>query len=139
MGPQVTITHDTSPYRDSPNPSCSNLDCAVQEPPPIPNIRHVRLASGWLTSSWNAFFLLAATKLGQGNLFTGVCDSVHRGSVCLSGCWDTTPPLSRHPPERTPPPRADTPLSQSRQPPPQSRHSPGADTLPLEQIHPPRK
>ena len=24
-------------------------------------------------------------KLGQGNVFTGVCDSVHRGSVCSGG------------------------------------------------------
>ena len=50
-------------------------------------------------------------KLGQGYIFTGVCDSVNRG-VCLSACWDTpragtppeqTPPQSRHPPEQTPP------------------------------------
>ena len=32
-----------------------------------------------------------ATKLGQGYVFTGVCDSVHGGGVCLSACWDTTP------------------------------------------------
>ena len=37
-----------------------------------------------------------ATKLGQGYVFTGVCDSVHRG-FCLSACWDTTHPGSRHP------------------------------------------
>ena len=30
-------------------------------------------------------------KLGQGNVFTGICDSVNRG-VCLSACWDTSPP-----------------------------------------------
>ena len=56
------------------------------------------------------------TRLGQGNVFTGVCDSVHRGRgcVCLSACWDTTTPL-----EQTPP-RADTP-PESR--PPGSRHS----------------
>ena len=38
-----------------------------------------------------------AMKLGQGYIFTGICDSVHRG-VCLSACWDTTPPRTRHPP-----------------------------------------
>ena len=49
-------------------------------------------------------YLPAATKLGQGNVFTGICDSVHRGGVCLSACWDATPPgadtpaQSRHPP-----------------------------------------
>ena len=65
-------------------------------------------------------FLLAATKLGQGNVFTGVCDSVHRGGVCLSACWDTPHPPgadphgSRHhppeqiPPEQTPPREADS-------------------------------
>ena len=42
--------------------------------------------------------LLAATKLGQGNVFTGVCDSVHRGGcVCLSA-----PPRQVPPQEQTP-------------------------------------
>ena len=83
-------------------------------------------------------------------LFTG-------GDVCLSACWDTTPPRSRHPWEQTPPwsrhplradtpsradtpPRADTPLK-SRHPPgsrhPQEQTPPGADPLPLEETHPP--
>ena len=50
-----------------------------------------------------------ATKLMQGYVFTGVCDPFHKGVVCLSACWDTTPPAphtspgagsprSRHPP-----------------------------------------
>ena len=44
----------------------------------------------------------------QGNIFTPVCHSVHRG-VCLSACWDTTPP-GAHPLEQTPhPPRPDPP------------------------------
>ena len=46
------------------------------------------------------YWLPPATKLGQGYIFTGVCDSVNRG-VCLSACWDT--PRSRHPLEQTPP------------------------------------
>ena len=30
-------------------------------------------------------------SLGQGNIFSPVCHSVHRGrGVCLSACWDTT-------------------------------------------------
>ena len=64
------------------------------------------------------------TKLGQGNVFTGICDSVHRGGVCLSACLDT--PGSRHPPEQTPP-RPDPPDQkpyQSRHHPPRSRHHP---------------
>ena len=85
-------------------------------------------------SDTTSTFLPAATKLGQGNVFTGVCDSVHRG-VCLSTCWDTTLPPEQTPLEQTPP-RADThhpkqthhPLEQT---PPWSRHTPpGADTLP---------
>ena len=43
---------------------------------------------------------------GQSNVFTGVCDSVHRGGgVCFSACWDTRPP----PREQTRPPGADPP------------------------------
>ena len=44
-------------------------------------------------------------SLGQGNIFSSVCQEFcSQGGVCLSACWDTTPPGSRHPP------RADTPL-----------------------------
>ena len=48
------------------------------------------------------------------------------GGVCLSACWDTTPPRadtppgSRHPPQQTPPTGADTPQEQT--PSPRSRH-----------------
>ena len=80
-------------------------------------------------------FLPAATKLGQGNVFTGVCDSVHMGGVCLSACWDVTPPpRSRHPLEQTPPPGADTPRSRHA---PRTR-PPRADT-PHQSRHPPEQ
>ena len=64
------------------------------------------------------------------------------GGVCLSACWDTTPPGSRHPLEWTPPPGSRHPLPGSRHT-PQSRHPSRADTPPLEQTppqsrHPPR-
>ena len=52
------------------------------------------------------------TKLGQGYVFTGMCDSVHGGGVCLSACWDTTP-QSRHPPGADTPPRSRHPPLQS--------------------------
>ena len=58
--------------------------------------------------------LPAATKLGQGNVFTGVCDSVH-GRGCLPQCM-----LGYHTPGSRHPPGADTPWS---------RHPPGADTV----------
>ena len=52
-------------------------------------------------------------SLGQGNIFTPVCPSVHRGGVCLSACWDTTPtfPGTMHPPGPC------TPLPQDHAPP----------------------
>ena len=58
-----------------------------------------------------------ATKLGEGYVFTGVCDSVHRGEGGLPRCLLGYPP-----------PRADTPRKQT--PPP-----PGADTPRIR--HPP--
>ena len=65
-----------------------------------------------------------ATKLGQGYIFTGVCDSVHRG-VCLSACWDTTPP-GAGPPDQAPP--LEQAPSQTRNPldqaaPPSTEHA----------------
>ena len=36
-------------------------------------------------SFW-CWLLPAATKLGQGNVFTGVCDSVHGGGGCIQAC-----------------------------------------------------
>ena len=80
--------------------------------------------------SQNIFFLVSslppATKLGQGYVFTGVCDSVHRG-VSASVHAGIPHPPSRHPPEQTPP---------REQTPPVSRHPlPRADTHTPEQTH----
>ena len=60
-------------------------------------------------------YLLAATKLGQGNVFTGICDSVHRGG-CLPQCMlgYQPPPRSRPPTTRPPPPGAEPPPPGSR-------------------------
>ena len=71
-------------------------------------------------------FLPAATKLGQSNIFTGVCLSTGGGEGCLPQCMLGYTPWSRSPgadilPEQTPP-RADTPQSRHPQTPP------GADT-----------
>ena len=77
-------------------------------------------------------YLPAATKLGQGNVFTGVCDSVHRGGLpqCMLG-YHT--PQTRHPPGPGTPPRPGTPRISHTTPPPKTRHPlgpdpPGADT-----------
>ena len=49
--------------------------------------------------------LPAATKLGQGNVFTGVCDSVHRrGGVSASVHAGMHPPREDTPKSRHPPP-----------------------------------
>ena len=106
----------------------------------------IKASNGWSNQS---MFLPPATKLGQGYVFTGVCDSAHRGDVCLSACWDTTNPQEavtlleqttprsrQHPREQTPweltPPGADTPLGVDTHPrswhpleqtPPQQTHA----------------
>ena len=54
------------------------------------------LLSFMVVISLSLYSLPPATKFAQGYIFTGVCDSVNRGGVCLSACWDT--PRSRHPP-----------------------------------------
>ena len=66
-------------------------------------------------------------KLGQGNIFTGVCYSVHKG-VCLSACWGTTPPPrpGRYPQDQAGPP------GPGRHP-PGARNPPGPVTPPPEQ------
>ena len=89
-------------------------------------------------------FLPPATKLGQGNIFTGVCDSVHRGCgvpQCMLGYHN--PPGTRHPPGpgRYPWDQAGTlPWDQvgtpwTRQTPPRTRQAPplGAGRHPPEQ------
>ena len=74
---------------------------------------------------FDLYYYRPQRSCGQGNIFTPVCHSVHRGGVCLSAYWDTTPP---HPPEQThSSPGADTPPEQT---PPRSRH-------PWKQTHPP--
>ena len=85
---------------------------ALRQNPPADGYCYGRYAP-----SWNAFLLPATTKLGQGNAFTGVCDSVHRGA--LPQCMLDTP-QTRHPPAQTPP-RPDPPLEQT---------PPGGDPLP---------
>ena len=49
-------------------------------------LKHIWFVSGRYTSYWNAFLLPPAMKLGQGNVFTGICDSVNRGVPAPGGC-----------------------------------------------------
>ena len=62
--------------------------------------RNISLFIHWV-KYWG--FLPAATKLGQGNVFTGVCDSVHRGRSLPQCILGYTPP-EQTPREQTPPP-----------------------------------
>ena len=98
-------------------------------------------------SSRRLQFLPAATKLGQGNIFTGVCLSTGGGGVSASvhaGIYppeqtppqpDTHTPRPDTPPDQTPPPRPETPTPPRAGPPDQTRHPPeqtppGPDTHP---------
>ena len=96
--------------------------------------------------------LPAATKLGQGNVFTDICDSVHRGGLpqCMLGYHPPDqnprdqPPRPGTPREQTPP-QEQTPRDQAPGTPPDqaplgadSRPPLGADNLPLG-ADPPRK
>ena len=76
-----------------------------------------------LNCTQEELLLPSATKLGQGYVFTGVCDSVHRGGClpqCMLGYHHHTPPPGADTPH---PPGADTPWEQT---PPRSRHRPRA-------------
>ena len=70
-------------------------------------------------------FLPPANEVWGKVIFSEACvnNSVHRGGVCLSACWDTTTPGSRHPSKtrhpRSRPPQEQTPLDQAH---PRSRH-----------------
>ena len=58
-------------------------------------------------------FTARKRSLGQGNVFTPVCHSVHggRGVVCLIACWHT-PPSRQNPPWADTPPRQTSPYGQ---------------------------
>ena len=95
-----------------------------QTPPPWSACWEIWATREQYASYWNAILLPPTTKLGQGYVFTGMCDSVHRGVSAsvhagIPPPWEQTPP----PPEQTPrsrhPSEADTPRADI---------SPGADT-----------
>ena len=89
------------------------------------------------------FITARKRSLGQGNIFRSMCQEFcpRGGGVCLSACWDTTPPPGpgrhppgpgRHPPGpgRHPPrpgkhPQTRHPLGTRQAPPGLGRHPPG--------------
>ena len=106
-------------------------------------------------------FLPPAMKLGQGYVFKGVCDSVHRGGVpdqvpprparyippppgTRYTPWTRHPPRTRYPPGPGMPPRTRHTTPQTRYTPPRTRHTPQTrytpqtrNILPQDQVHPP--
>ena len=80
------------------------------------------------------YLLPPATKLGQGYVFTGACDSVHRG--VSASVHAGIPPGADTPPADTPqsrhPPRADTPELTHPASPRANTHSPREQTPPTE-------
>ena len=74
---------------------------------------HFNCLYHWMTkpskviSGYEKLLLPPATKLGQGNVFTGVCDSVNSGVSASVHAGIPHTPQSRHPP------RADTPPLQA--------------------------
>ena len=73
----------------------------------LTNMHHLRFIH---TKQKRNLLLPPATKLGQGYVFTRVCDSVHREGVSASVYAGIPPPprtgtpLTRHPPGSDPPP-----------------------------------
>ena len=85
-------------------------------------------------------YLPPAMKLGQGYVFTGICDSVNSGR-CLPQYmlgYHNPPGADTHPREQTHPPRADPPWSRHH-PPRADTTTPRADTTPPEQTPPRRR
>ena len=84
-----------------------------------------------------------AMKLGQGYVFTGICDSVHRGGVPdqVHPLGPGTPPRTRYPPDQVPPwdqvppGPGSAPLGPGTPPGDQVPPTPG--TPPWDQVHPP--
>ena len=79
-------------------------------------------------------YLPPATKLGQGYIFTGVCDSVHGGGgesasvhAGIPPPLDQAPPGSMHPPGQGTPPRTGSPSPWNKHPldqaPPSTEHA----------------
>ena len=82
---------------------------------------------------FHSLFLPPATKLGQGNVFTGVCESVHRGGVPDTPPGPGTPsPWDQVPPEPGTPPGPGTPPRDQVHPPPRDQVHTHQD-----QVHPP--
>ena len=83
-------------------------------------------------------YLPAATKLGQGNIFTSVCQEFcPRGGVCLSACLDISPQEQTPPREQMPPPPDQAGHPWTRQTPPGPGRPPWTRWTPQKRQTPP--
>ena len=78
----------------------------------------------WAQQNW--IFYRPRQSCGQGYVFTRVCDSVNRGGVCLSACWDTANPVKERPPHQGDLPRRRPPAKETPCPCPQA-HTQGGN------------
>ena len=83
------------------------------------NLTHATNTQGNMQEGERETLLPPAMKLGQGYVFTRVCNSVHRG-VCPIACWNTPPGTQAG----TPPPQGADPQEQT----PREQTPLGADT-----------
>ena len=91
-----------APHTGTPT-TCSKSDLHEQDSPPPPQtctnlfiLKHVRLESERLASFWNTFLLLVTARkrsLGQGNVFTSVCQEFCPGGEVGGG--EVYTPLGR--------------------------------------------
>ena len=94
----------------------------------------IRSTSGQYPSYWNAFLLPPAMKLGQGYIFTGVCDSVCGGGSAWAG---TSPRDQVHLPRPGTPPRTRY-IPRDQVYPPGPGTPPGTRCTPRTRYTPPR-
>ena len=78
---------------------------------PCPKL-YLRAVNMVQTKAWRALFYRPQRSCGQGNVFTAVCDSVHRG-----GLQQEKPPLGRETPQQGEPPGRENPPGQGEPPP----------------------
>ena len=91
---------------------------------PLPHAGRYRQCTGGMHPTGMQSCYRPQQSCGQGNIFTPVCHSVHRGGRGSASVHAGIPPR-----EQTAPPRADThPPEQTPHPPEQTPHPPGADT-----------
>ena len=124
MSASVHAGIQTPPWADTPPPGQTHPPPG--QTPPLP-------ADGTDPTGMHSCYYRPQRSCGQGYVFTGVCDSVHRG-----GLWRTPPGPRRTPSPGTkenPPDQVDTPRTKEN--PPGPRRTPRPGRPPQDQGEPP--